>query len=429
MVRIKSSNLAKFFISLSMLFALSIIKVFGGNISRANITKSIIFTLLLLALLFDHQEKSKFVNRILFVELAMMCVAFCISTIDYVSSARELLNYSFLVGAIPIYSLLASNKWKLKDLLNQIVIVSVISYLIRLYISLYERIGGRVIFPDIALESARVNWYRNGFLRINPPCFGIIIIPITLYLIFTEKSKKKQMLYAMVILLAVVYSYLIHEARSVFAYNLIEIVFILLYRHKASKKQIILMTVFAMSVVLLVNSNFFSAFIRTFNVAYGAEAYSTKSRILSLKYYYNAWANRFVTGLGLLPEQVHYVSINTSVGEITGGLGDLGIFYTFVRFGILGIVYYIMFFYRGIKSAMENRKLDNTNMDMLCMGISISVLLTCINIDLFYSIYAYSAPFCVAIFGYSHKSYICKKKMMRISTNMVDEDSMDIEHN
>ncbi len=88
-----------------------------------------------------------------------------------------------------------------------------------------------------------------------------------------------------------------------------------------------------------------------------------------------------------------------------GGLGDIGIMYTCVRFGMLGVVFYLVFFLGGFKAGIENRQLNN-NLDLLCLGICFSVLCTIINIDIFFAVYAFSVPFCIALFAYSQMECI-----------------------
>lgn len=67
-----------------------------------------------------------------------------------------------------------------------------LSMLIRTSISLVQKFTGIVLFPTLAMEYAAEGWIRNGWLRVNPPAFSVIIIPILMYLCFEEKVKKKK---------------------------------------------------------------------------------------------------------------------------------------------------------------------------------------------------------------------------------------------
>lgn len=63
-----------------------------------------------------------------------------------------------------------------------------LSMLIRTSISLVQKFTGIVLFPTLAMEYATEGWIRNGWLRVNPPAFSVIIIPILM--IFDVMKRK-----------------------------------------------------------------------------------------------------------------------------------------------------------------------------------------------------------------------------------------------
>ena len=61
------------------------------------------------------------------------------------------------------------------------------------------------------------------------------------------------------------------------------------------------------------------------------------------------------------------------------------------------IFYYIIFFIDGSIAGFKSKKVNKDDTEILAWGIVIAILITGINIDLFFGIYSFSAPFCISI--------------------------------
>ena len=104
------------------------------------------------------------------------------STIEILYVIAFGLNYMYFFLAIPIYRMLRNDDAYLKKMLKTMAILCAGAFIIRAVISLIYVYTGTDILPAIALEGASIGWIRNGILRINPPCIGIIYLPIVFYL-------------------------------------------------------------------------------------------------------------------------------------------------------------------------------------------------------------------------------------------------------
>jgi len=81
---------------------------------------------------------------------------------------------------------------------------------------------------------------------------------------------------------SLIYSFLIHGARSVTVYQIVELVFIILCKKKSTKKQMCLFVFIALACISFINSSIGNDFIDSFLV--GGDAGSTTGRIEALAY-------------------------------------------------------------------------------------------------------------------------------------------------
>lgn len=309
-------------------------------------------------------------------------------------------KYSYVFLAFPIYKLLYNKVWKFSEFLNLIVKITMLSMLIRTSISLVQKFTGIVLFPTLAMEYATEGWIRNGWLRVNPPAFSVIIIPILMYLCYEEKVKKKKKKYIFYIVFSLIYSFLIHGARSVTVYQIIELVFIILCKKKSTKKQMCLFIFIALGCISFINSSIGNDFINSFFV--GGDAGSTTGRIEALAYYTSMISQHFWIGTGFLSFAER--QFTGKVGYIVATLSDMGILYSFVQVGVTVIVFYLLYIVRSIYvgKIIKNRDMDS-NLYLLVYGNVLAIILTIINIDMFFGIYLLAVPFCIAIVEYASK--------------------------
>lgn len=201
-MKIKYSSIIKFNITLLLLMQLSYTKLLGNLIpifSTSYISNPlVIFYLSMGIVTILLSEFYSYLNgRMLFLEMLIMATVIIValyntsekySTTDFIYVIAFGLNYMYFFLAIPIYRMLRNDDTYFERLLKTMAILCAGSFIIRAAISLIYVYTGTDILPAIALEGASVGWIRNGILRINPPCVGIIYLPIVFYLYSEEKK-------------------------------------------------------------------------------------------------------------------------------------------------------------------------------------------------------------------------------------------------
>lgn len=318
------------------------------------------------------------------------------------------IKYWMVLLSIPVAYILCSGKWEYKKFLKLIINLTNASYFLRIGISIINRLTGSIVFESIAREYAAENWIRNGWLRINPPSLAIIFIPISMYLLFQAERKRERNYYLFSIALSIFYAAVIHNARSVTIYQILEILFILIMKKKGSKKQITLFMILAVLSIVIMNSSIAQKFIASFGVGGEFEG-STIGRLEAIPYYLNLFLENFWTGTGFL----HYEErlFAGAVGWTVATLGDVGVLWTLVQLGFGGLLFYMMFVIWGVLVGKKARSMT-CDMDILVLGIVFSIMITGVNIDLFYGIYAFAAPISLAIISYVN--YSCTNKNYRL---------------
>lgn len=402
-MKIRISTIIKKVLYILMIMSLGLLKPFGnsdilwGNTSKIRGFCALIGIIMSGIIMAIGKKKGKYLNIYSILMLLILMVGI-FTTVNNGKSMDDAisLGYSFFLVflSIPICYLLNNNYWKLENMLKVIVNLTMVSYLVRTIISVIHRYTGTIIFPNIAYEYASNNWIRSGWLRINPPCFGNIIIPISFYLYYKEKNRRKQRYYLFVICSALAYSVFIHQARSLMLYQVVEIVFVIMIKKQSSRKKIITFFIIAILSVVAINTSQVNSFINSFNESseYGA---STSGRLEALAYYGIRYSESSIVGLGLL--DTGEKEVIGKVGWKVGTLSDLGFLWSVVQLGAGMACYYLVFSIDSILTGNRARKKNKDDTDILIWGILISVLITGINIDLFFGIYSFSAPFCIAI--------------------------------
>lgn len=398
---IKVSTLIKWVSIFLMVLNVSLLKVFGILTNSTVIYEVTVACALVMICLSLYRTgiKKNMLNLMCLIMVITLLFSFLTSMNNGKSFTNVILysvKYWMVLLSIPIAYILCSEKWDFKKFLKLIINLTNISYLLRAGISIIHQLTGSVIFETIAREYAAENWIRNGWLRINPPSLAIIFIPISMYLLFQTNRKSERNYYVFSIALSLFYAAVIHGARSVMLYQILEIVFILLMKKKGSKKQMILFVVLAIVSVIIMNSSIAEQFIESFG-AEGEFEGSTTGRLEAIPYYFNLFSENFWTGTGFLDYEERL--FEGSVGWTVATLGDVGFLWTLVQLGFGGLLFYIIFVIWGIKVGIKARKIVS-DMDILVWGIIFSIMLTGINIDLFYGIYAFAAPISLAIISY-----------------------------
>lgn len=406
-MKIKISSLIKWGIYISILVALSLIKPLGElfpilYFDYGNRTFIIIMAFIMCLLVILSKGLN---NRYLIILISyVISLVFIRLLLDW-GNGRNVYKefnanttYYYIILAVPVFYMLYYKKIKLEQLIDIIIFFTVLSYILRTFISAYYGLFHERILFGISIESATDNWFRNGRLRINPPCFGNIIITLSLYRYFATKGKKK-IYYVFVIIFALYYSAFIHCSRALVIYQLAEILLILLIKRKSQIERAVLFCFFSISTVAFIVSGAVTKIFVMFTTTNLSETfgYSNASRALTYKYYFKIFLDNFYLGKGFLIKN----ELLFQAGAIAGDLSDVGILRTLLQMGIGMLVFYIIFVLRGLSAGMKalKRKTSN-NLHILAWGIVFSIMITGVNIDCFYPIYAFSIPFALAIIEY-----------------------------
>lgn len=398
---VKVSTLIRVTVIFLMILNVSLFKIFG-ILTESTIIYEVTVACAFVMTIFVFSRfgiKKDTLNLICLVMVLTLLLSFRTSMVNG-KSFTNLVLYSvknwMILLSIPVAYVLRSGKWNFTNFLKLIINLTNASYLLRTGISVINRLTGSIIFESIAREYAAENWIRNGWLRINPPSLAIIFIPISMYLLFQAERKKERNYYLFSIALSMFYAAVIHGARSVLLYQILEILFILIMKKKGSRKQIILFMILAILSIIVMNSDIAQLFIASFGVGGEFEG-STTGRMEAVPYYLSLFFENFWTGTGFLHyEERMFIG---AVGWTVATLGDVGILWTLVQLGFGGLLFYIMFFACGVWVGKKARGVT-LDMDILVWGIVFSIIITGVNIDLFYGIYAFAAPISLAIISY-----------------------------
>lgn len=297
-------------------------------------------------------------------------------------------SYIYIFLLLPIGYLLILKGWELRKLLFFIILFSVISYSIRIFISKYEGAMGVVLFPGIALEDAKAGWRRNGVLRVNPPAMVNIFIPIAAYMMFEVKKSWKKLFFLGAILLALAFTFEIHQARSVLIYQTITVLLIYFLKRKPGKKE--LLAWLCVGILLLFTPQL-QHFFESLSLSYKGANSTTQVRVEAINYFFNLFKETPIFGIGFL---------DGADALVPGGghIADIGILGTIFLTGIPGLCIFLTILIRGVWVSYKGLRAHwGTNEMILVVSMTAGFWLTNINIDCFGALLAISTPFYLAI--------------------------------
>lgn len=405
-MKIKISSIIKWMILISTVFALSLLKPLGELFPIFYFEYAIWWGIVFLAVIANiFLIRIKKINNqyLLLMTLLIVCIVLIRLSVDLFQGRnvyKELnanITYFFILLTLPVYYILTERIVSLEQLIDITIFLTVLSYLLRTFISVYYTITHQRIFMPISLESAPENWFRDGILRINPPCFGIIIITLCMYRFYTAYGIKRKIYYSTVIALAVFYSAYIHYSRAALIVQASEIVFLVFIKHKKILKKMIVYLIFAGIVTACIYYDLVDRIIGMFSISNEKYWFSNSSRLISYPYYFNMFLDNFWIGKGFLRGEELYFSFN----NITGTLSDVGMLRSLVLLGCGMLLFYSLYFLRGFFTGWKLYKNKKGNLYIIVWGITVSVLLTGINVDCFFAVYVFSVPFCLAIIEYA----------------------------
>lgn len=317
--------------------------------------------------LLRHWRKIKWIWIISVVDCAMLLCGAYQSVVVNGMSFRTTVFYSvpyfYAVLTIPVSLLVMNGDLDLKQFFKWIVICSMISYGVRILISWYFGKHGSIIFPSITLGDQPEKWIRNGVLRLNPPVFACVLLPITAYLFSEEKTAWKKWLYIVAAVIPVYFTFKIHQSRAVMVYQVLTLAVLWLSREKTTWKD---WTLFAILAVLVLRTQKFQDFLFSFSLKNTNELATTGVRINAVKYFASESLRSGIFGLGYLDG-----AVATAPGG--GHITDIGLLQTVYTLGLPGLIYIGLNLFNAMRCLIKNKlKKECRQMLVLQMTLAIS---------------------------------------------------------
>lgn len=406
-MQVRITSIAKWIVYITMITSLSLLKPLGEIFSLPAFSFDyairwinialIIFSVILVM----YKMRMGIVTGYIWGMVGLIVTVFILRlTIDFMKGRnvyKEInahSQYLYPILAITIYALLEKKEIKLRKLIDMIIVLTMMSYALRAGISFIYSWTGRKVLSSIALESAAEDWIRDGVLRINPPCFSIIMVPLCMYQIEKETGRMKKIYYLAALASTILYSAYIHRSRSMTIYQVLEFLFIIYIKKRNTIGNVLMFMLGCLGVSILVGSGAMDQLVDMFSVNNRLYSFSNSIRYLMYPYYFKMFLDHFWLGSGLL--LTNELTFHSAIG--IGALSDVGLLRTIVMLGSGMLAFFVIYFIRGY--AIGIKKLNKTQDPadrILSLGIIFSVMMTVINIDCFFPIFAYSVPFCLVI--------------------------------
>ena len=389
--------------------------------SYINKTRALLFFMMMLtAVVAGSAWKMKSQSYFVYVEIGLLAVCWIRAFIgDYAAGLKwddtleKLLPYLYPIMALPLINLFCTKGWKKEHCALFLIIGSTIDSLMKAFMSFYESVSGRILWPNLVVGSMG---YRNGLFRINPTPISIFVIPLAFWLFTKTDRKWMKIVCLFAIGVDLFYAYVIWQARSALLYKSILLVALFLFQRTTDKKRIIRYLILITAAIIIVNMPFFNNFLDSFsetNVEYGD---NTTYRKYALNYFLDLFMQKPVWGVGLLT----FVQRKAPLG---GTLEDVGFIYSIVQLGIPMLVFYITMFTRCIYVALI-KLMNHPDERLLLLSVTLLYILFGINIDTFY-MYGLTVPFYIAFVEYFYWEASCETRKLQPHINVCvpkDED-------
>jgi hypothetical protein len=404
-VKVKISSIIKFIFVVLILIRYSFLKLLGNQLTIFSTAYDqypmVMFYIFMVIFLFLFSRVYSVEAKYLWI-LSVLCLfatgvgiysATSNNGLDFMGALSQGIEYIYVILAIPLCYLLNNELWDFRNLLKLLVVLGIVSYAIRWGISFYYDVSGTVAFPNIAQESASSEWIREGVLRVNPPFIGIIFAPIVYYLALTTSKKFHKWIYYLCIVMVIAYTIRIHQARSLMIYQLVAVVVLLIFQKVTDRKKLLRIGILFIGIVILVNTSWFSNLVDSFSKSNADYGGSTRARINAIAGFGVDFLKSPVFGFGFLESDAQRLTIG---GHIT----DIGILHSIFMLGIPIVVVFLMIFIRGFYVYSKANKVGMCDEALLVLGMTVLVMMTGINIDLFVGIFSFAIPFYLAITEY-----------------------------
>lgn len=324
--------------------------------------------------------------------------------------------YMYIALSIIVYDLLKENEITLDGLVDKLILLTMMSYALRIFIAAAYDIKGIRILNSIATEGARVDYYRNGNLRVNAPCFSSMMIPLCYYQLVKSRSTKKKMWSVLCMAFVVIYNIYVSMSRAAVIFSVLEIIFCLFCSKKSAYKGLLLGIVGLVGVALLLSSGIVDYILDMFSITNATYGVSNNIRFLEYPYFWKMYTDHFWIGNGMFKDGDSRLYYNMN-GILTGGLSDCGFLRSLVFMGFPMLIFYVVWLLGGLMKGLGTfkRKMDSS-IRILVLGILVSSLLSALLVDSFFAPIAYAVPYALAIpefaVSYCRLGYLRNKSMV-----------------
>lgn len=398
-MKLKISSVIKWIIIALILMHLCFAKFFFPNSymfgSVSNYFASAVYvSLVVISVIIVSFVKTKISNKYIRIELLLIgiiCIyslfTLSMSKIEIIQQLHFMRPFLYMFLTIPLYYLLARNRWNYRTFVCMLVLLITIDTLIRIYISTAGL--GESVYRNIALEGAGESWYRNNIQRINPNCLFYFAIPGACYLIYTSKTLKEKIFWIACIVTCYYHIVAIWQARSALIYCSVVLMLMFILKKEKTNKNLLRIIIVLSIIAIFLSSDSFANFMATFstsNAQYGA---STSIRLVAMSEYFARLVSSPIFGLGILTNSGYVLS---SVGN----LSDCGFLYSLVQGGLIILAFYIIIFYRAFHIYKCIKK-DMPYEALFVLGLTLLVIICGINIDPF-SMFSFSIPFYIVAY-------------------------------
>lgn len=259
--------------------------------------------------------------------------------------------YLFFVYVFPVIYCLDKEKVT-NSIFNTMASLVIIIIIIKFITWLLYYQSGIVLFERLLFQYK--DWTRSGFQRIETGTFFSCTMAILLYKSVRSRQKViARILLIILITFAVIVSRSRIQIAAIFIALGIELFFLL------SSKRKILYGFFLISVIaILAGSGFINAFLESFSTNNFSYTNSNSARYASITHYmHQYWIKNPILGLGMLISTNDKAALYMIKYETTHYfLDDLGALGSIVRFGIGGIILYLLVYTIYIKACFRVKK-------------------------------------------------------------------------
>lgn len=311
------------------------------------------------------------------------------------------LDYMYTFLALPLGILLIEKRWRWESFVDTILGLSLASMVMRYAVSVYF---GRTLIEIecIAMESAWKYWIRNERLRVVPPCFIMLIVPISLYMFIYTKGWIRRCWYFVNLIFASFYIYYVWQSRAGLICIFVSIAVICLFMI-ASKKQIyikwgIAATGAAVFVLLGGVNRLIMEFSRDDTAQYVGE---NRGHFNAYNLFWPRFLKTPLLGEGLTETLAEWYPNGRALW-----LCDAGIMYSLLPMGVLILVVYFLMFGRGIYTYVKGYK--SNVMAVLALSVTLALIGCEVSMDCFFTPTAYAVPFYIVIVEYIHRQGLSK---------------------